>query len=104
MNKNIVIGIAAVAVLGLGGYIVYTKLKKPAVAGATGAAGAVGTAGATGTNANQNNWTSTIGGLFGDLGHIFTGNSTSPTNNTSTGVPVETDNDSSDWDDILGDL
>lgn len=102
MNKNLVIGVAVVAVLGLGGYIVYTKLKKPATSAT--APGSTAVAPTTGSNANTGNWLSTIGSLFGDLGHINTGNSTSPTNNTTTASPVDTNNDSSDWDDLLGDL
>lgn len=92
MNKNVLItlgvvaGVGAIAFLG---YKLYKAKQTPTTqSSSTGANGAhqvaPGTT-ATGTNANQTNWLTTIGGLFGQLGSSFSG---STTQNASTGATL----------------
>ena len=104
-TKSVLITLGIVAAVGTAGYFGYKYFKAKSstqtpVGGGT--APAPGTS-ATGSNANSTNWLSTIGSLFGDLGHLTTGNSTSPTNNTTTSSPVTTTNDSSSWDQFIND-
>lgn len=100
-TKTVLFTLGIVAAVGAAGYFGYKYVKaKSATPVGGGTAPAPGTAG-TGSNANQTNWLSTIGSLFGDLGHLSTGNSTSPTNNTTTTTPVTTNNDSSSWDQFI---
>jgi hypothetical protein len=100
-TKTVLLTLGIVAAVGAAGYFGYKYVKAKAanpVKGGT--APAPGTS-ATGSNANSTNWLSTIGSLFGDLGHLSTGNSTSPTNNTTTTSPVTTDNSGTSWDNII---
>lgn len=105
MNKNVLItlgvvaGVGAIAFLG---YKLYKAKQTPTTpttpttqASSTGPGGAhqvaPGTT-ATGSNANQTNWLNTIGSLYGDINHLFTGNSTTPNTNSTTSSPVASDN------------
>lgn len=92
-TKNVLITLGIVAAVGTAGFFAYKYYKAKQTTTTPPPTNNTGQqSGAAGTNANQNQWLSTIGGLFGDLGHIFTGNSTSPTNNTTTTTPVVSDN------------
>lgn len=100
-TKTVLLTLGIVAAVGTAGFFGYKYFKaKQAVGSGAGTGPAPGTS-ATGSNGNASNWLNTIGSLFGDLGHLSTGNSTSPTNNTSTATPVTTNNDSSSWDDFI---
>lgn len=93
MNKKVLItlgvvaGVGAIAFLG---YKLYKAKQTTTQASSTGPNGAhqvaPGTT-ATGTNANQTNWLTTIGGLFGQLGSSF-GSSTSPSGSTGSTLPA----------------
>lgn len=100
MNKNVLITLGVVAAVGTAGFFAwkYYKAKQAAPAPTTPAPGTS----ANGSNANQTNWLNTVGSLFGDLGHIFTGNSTTPTTNTTTAAPVTSDNSGTSWDSLIG--